>query len=87
MKTKSEKKSDCTGTIGFCWPWYENFTNQRLMPSNNPKGLGWQEMTNIKLDKRSRDIPILVYGPKKIDSVVVNYCPWCGADYRKLGRI
>jgi len=51
------------------------------------KGLCWREMTNIKEDKRSRDIPILVYGPKKTDTVAVNFCPFCGADYRKLGRI
>ena len=82
-----KKLKKCSGKFDFCWAWYENFTNGNQDYSRPPKGIGFAKMTDIKTMKPSRNLPFLRYGTKKEDSIALNYCPWCGADYRKLKRI
>lgn len=83
----SKKKLKCTDKIGFCWPWDDVYTNGKVHFDPKPKGLGYLEMTDIKKDERSRDLPVYVYGKKKGEQVVINFCPFCGANYVKLGRV
>lgn len=87
VEKRKKHGAKCKGKFDFCWPWYE-FSNGDMGVSNKkPKGLGILKYTNIETHKKSRNTSILVYGNNKSDTVALNYCPFCGADYRNLGRL
>jgi hypothetical protein len=84
METKLKK---CSGKFNFCSHWFTDFTNGHVQYGDKRKGLGFTKMSNIKTDKPTRNIPLYVYGSKKNDAFALSFCPFCGADYEKLGRL
>lgn len=82
MKYKT-KLEECSGRFDFCWPWFDKFTNGKDFGHPRSKGLSFQELTNIETNKKSRSLPILTYGRKKGQTLLLNFCPFCGFDYRK----
>lgn len=83
-QAEQNKLKKCKGRKDFCWPWYEKFTNGKLY--SRPKGLGILTSMNMET-KKEKGLAVIVYGKKKGDTVLVNYCPFCGADYKKMGRL
>ena len=77
----------CEGKFDFCWPWLRDYTSHVLPTGTKPKGLGWHSMMDVNKNEKTRNIPVLVYGKKFSEQVSINFCPFCGADYKKLGRL
>lgn len=76
----------CKGKFDFCDSW-ELFSNGRVHVDDKFKGLGFLTMTDMETDKKTRSLPFLGFGNKKGEKVCIEYCPFCGANYRKLGRL
>lgn len=90
MKTENKEPiATCTGKFDFCWPWTDSdYTNGRQDLDTKRKGLAFMQLTNTNPKKGkfepTRNVPFLNYGSGK---VVINFCPFCGANYEELGRI
>lgn len=79
-----EKK--CEGKFFYCSAW-NAYTLGSTSLQNKSLGLGYISYTDIDTDKPTRNMPFLRFGKKYDENVKIYFCPFCGADYRKLGRV
>jgi hypothetical protein len=75
-------KDKCSGLLDFCTELSSYMTG-----TSNSKGIGKYEFMNFRERKHTRAVAFLRYGTKKDDSICLNFCPFCGADYEKMGRL
>jgi hypothetical protein len=77
-----EKKTKCSGKIDFFWA-FEKYSTDNY---SDRIGLNRMELANMQL-VTTRIVPILKYGKNKTDKVLLNFCPFCGENFKeKLER-
>ena len=70
--------------MDYCWAFEQMATGDY---NHKKKGLCSADFIDLKTAKTTRRIAAVRYGANKGDKVALNFCPFCGADYTKLGRI
>lgn len=79
----------CTGLQSMCVPLRDYGANLSYHTGTNYKGIGWFSTINFDTKVEKNRVGYMTGGKKKEDreSIAFNFCPFCGADYRELGRI